>query len=177
MVRVIRAALPLLRQRGGGHILGVSSGLGIIAMLLIGFYCATKWAVEALHESLAQEIKAFGIKVTLIEPDAYATEFGKSAKIADGLEAMRTSGSRFSRILSTRNAAILSDTGCHSQDRGRDNRLAGQHRARDSGARPLAAWRGGILLGGFNLIALKLVRRSLLRPGATVEEVRVKKTI
>jgi NAD(P)-dependent dehydrogenase (short-subunit alcohol dehydrogenase family) len=56
-------------------------------MPLIGFYRATKWAVEALHESLAQVVKAFGIKVTLIEPGAYATEFGKSAKIADGLEA------------------------------------------------------------------------------------------
>ena len=86
MVRVIRAALPLLRKQGGGHILGVSSGLGITALPLIGFYCATKWAVEALHESLAQEVKAFGIKVTLVEPGAYATEFGKSAPIADALE-------------------------------------------------------------------------------------------
>lgn len=85
MVRVIRAALPLLRKQGGGHILGVSSGLGITALPLIGFYCATKWAVEALHESLAQEVKAFGIKVTLVEPGAYATEFGKSAPIADSL--------------------------------------------------------------------------------------------
>lgn len=86
MVRVIRAALPLLRKQRGGHILGVSSGLGITALPLIGFYCATKWAVEALHESLAQEVKAFGIKVTLVEPGAYATEFGKSAPIADALE-------------------------------------------------------------------------------------------
>ena len=86
MVRVLRAALPLLRKQGSGHILGVSSGLGITAMPLIGFYCATKWAVEALHESLAQEMKAFGIKVTIIEPGAYATDFGKSAQIADALE-------------------------------------------------------------------------------------------
>lgn len=86
MVRVLRAALPLLRKQGSGHILGVSSGLGITAMPLIGFYCATKWAVEALHESLAQEVKAFGIKVTLVEPGAYATDFGKSAEIADALE-------------------------------------------------------------------------------------------
>jgi NAD(P)-dependent dehydrogenase (short-subunit alcohol dehydrogenase family) len=85
MVRVLRAALPLMRQQGGGHILGVSSGLGISALPLIGFYCATKWAVEAMHESLAQEVKAFGINVTLVEPGAYATEFGKSAKIADVL--------------------------------------------------------------------------------------------
>ena len=83
MVRVLRAALPLLRQQGSGHILGVSSGLGITSLPLIGFYSATKWAVEALHEALAQEVKAFGIKVTLVEPAAYATDFGKSAKIAD----------------------------------------------------------------------------------------------
>ena len=86
MVRVLRAALPLLRRQGSGHILGVSSGLGITALPLIGFYCATKWAVEALHESLAQEVKAFGIKVTLVEPGAYATDFGKSAEIADALQ-------------------------------------------------------------------------------------------
>ncbi len=87
MVRVLRAALPLLRQQGSGHILGISSGLGIVPMPLIGFYSATKAAVEALHESMAQEIKEFGIKVTLIEPGAYATEFGKSATRADGMEA------------------------------------------------------------------------------------------
>ena len=86
MVRVLRATLPLLRKQGSGHILGVSSGLGITALPLIGFYCATKWAVEALHESLAQEVKAFGIRVTLVEPGAYATDFGKSAQIADALE-------------------------------------------------------------------------------------------
>jgi NAD(P)-dependent dehydrogenase (short-subunit alcohol dehydrogenase family) len=86
MVRVLRAALPLLRRQGSGHILGVSSGLGITSMPLIGFYCATKWAVEALHESLAQEVKAFGIKVTLVEQGAYGTDFGKSAKINDALK-------------------------------------------------------------------------------------------
>jgi NAD(P)-dependent dehydrogenase (short-subunit alcohol dehydrogenase family) len=85
MVRVLRSALPLLRKQGYGHILGVSSGLGITALPLIGFYCATKWAVEALHESLAQEVRPFGIKVTLVEPGIYATEFGKSAEIADAL--------------------------------------------------------------------------------------------
>ncbi len=86
MVRVLRAALPLLRQQGSGHILGVSSGLGIGSLPLIGFYAATKWAVEALHESLAQEVKPFGLSVTIVEPGAYATDFGKSAKIADVLE-------------------------------------------------------------------------------------------
>jgi hypothetical protein len=86
MVRVLRAALPLLRKQGSGHILGVSSGLGITALPLIGFYCAKKWAVEALHESLAQEVRAFGLKVTLVEPGAYLADFGKSSQIADVLE-------------------------------------------------------------------------------------------
>jgi len=88
-LRVIQAALPLLRQQGSGHILGVSSGLGILTMPLIGFYCATKWAFEALHESLAVEVKGFGIKVTLLEPGAYATGFGSPAsrKVSLGIDA------------------------------------------------------------------------------------------
>ena len=85
MVRVLRAALPLMRAQGSGHIFGVSSSLGIVPMPLIGFYAATKAAVEALHEAMAQEVKEFGIKVTLIEPGAYGTGFGKSAKKADAL--------------------------------------------------------------------------------------------
>ncbi|CAI6079833.1 3-oxoacyl-[acyl-carrier-protein] reductase FabG [Paenibacillus sp. JJ-100] len=87
-LRVIQAALPLLRQQGSGHILGVSSAMGIIAAPLIGFYCASKWAVEALHDSLAQEVNEFGIKVTLLEPGAFATDFGSplSMKASQQLE-------------------------------------------------------------------------------------------
>ncbi|WP_425144910.1 SDR family NAD(P)-dependent oxidoreductase [Deinococcus sp.] len=87
-LRVIQAALPLLRQQGHGHIVGVSSTLGHVAMPLIGFYCASKWAFEALHEGLAQEVRSFGIRVTLIEPGAYATSFSspESVKIAPGLD-------------------------------------------------------------------------------------------
>jgi len=73
---VIKAALPLLRQQGSGHIVGVSSNLGHMAYPVIGYYCSSKWAFEAIHESLAAEVKSFGIKVTLVEPGAYATEFG-----------------------------------------------------------------------------------------------------
>ncbi len=73
---VIQAALPLLRQQGGGHIIGISSTLGQITMPLIGYYCSSKWAFEAIHESLAMEVKPFGIQVTIVEPGAYATEFG-----------------------------------------------------------------------------------------------------
>jgi NAD(P)-dependent dehydrogenase (short-subunit alcohol dehydrogenase family) len=85
---VIQAALPLLRKQGGGHILGISSGLGHVTMPVIGYYCSSKWAFEAIHESLAAEVKPFGIKVTIIEPGAYATEFGspESLKFAAGLD-------------------------------------------------------------------------------------------
>ena len=85
---VIQAALPLLREQGGGHILGTSSNIGHIALPIIGYYCSSKWAFEAIHESLAAEVKAFGIKVTIIEPGAYATEFGskESLKFAPGMD-------------------------------------------------------------------------------------------
>lgn len=85
---VIQAALPLLRKQGGGHILGTSSNLGHVTLPVIGYYCSTKWAFEAIHESLATEVKDFGIKVTIIEPGAYATEFGSqdSLKFAAGME-------------------------------------------------------------------------------------------
>ncbi|WP_316828888.1 SDR family NAD(P)-dependent oxidoreductase [Pedobacter miscanthi] len=87
-IAVIQAALPLLRKQGYGHILGTSSNLGHVVLPVIGYYASSKWAFEAIHESLAAEVKAFGIKVTIIEPGAYATEFGsqESLKFADGLD-------------------------------------------------------------------------------------------
>jgi len=103
MLRVIQAALPLLRKQGRGHIIGVSSGLGIGTMPLIGFYCTTKWAVEALHESLAQEVKPFGINVTILEPGAYATDFGSPAsrKVSTGMDAYADLRQRMFAHLST----------------------------------------------------------------------------
>lgn len=88
-VAVLQAALPLLRAQGHGHVLGVSSTLGHVAPPVIGYYASSKWAFEAIHESLAAEVAPFGIKVTIIEPGAYATEFGspESLRFAAGLEA------------------------------------------------------------------------------------------
>jgi NADP-dependent 3-hydroxy acid dehydrogenase YdfG len=87
-LHVIKAALPLLRQQGYGHILGTSSNLGHVTLPVIGYYCSSKWAFEAIHESLAEEVKQFNIKVTIIEPGAYATEFGSqdSLKFAAGMD-------------------------------------------------------------------------------------------
>lgn len=85
---VIQAALPILREQGYGHIMGTSSNLGHVTLPVIGYYASSKWAFEAIHESLALEVKAFGIKVTIIEPGAYATEFGsqESLKFAPGMD-------------------------------------------------------------------------------------------
>ena len=129
-LRVIQAALPLLRQQGSGHILGVSSSLGIVAFPLIGFYCATKWAFESLHESLAQEVKAFGIKVTLLEPGAYATEFGSPAslKIAPGMDAYAELRQQiFGRLSNAETRRPASDSGSRPQDRGRGGPAAAIH--------------------------------------------------
>lgn len=73
---VIQAVLPVLRQQGSGHILSVSSIGGIVAFPSLGIYHASKWALEAINETLAQEVAGFGIKVTLIEPSGYATDWG-----------------------------------------------------------------------------------------------------
>lgn len=101
-VAVIQAALPLLRKQGGGHILGTSSNLGHVVLPVIGYYCSSKWAFEAIHESLAAEVKAFGIKVTIIEPGAYATEFGslESLKFAAGLDIYQDFKTQFFNSLS-----------------------------------------------------------------------------
>jgi NAD(P)-dependent dehydrogenase (short-subunit alcohol dehydrogenase family) len=76
---VTQAALPFLRQQGSGHILQVSSIGGISAFPGIGMYHASKWGLEGLSQALAQEVAGFGIKVTLIEPGGYSTDWGGSS--------------------------------------------------------------------------------------------------
>jgi NAD(P)-dependent dehydrogenase (short-subunit alcohol dehydrogenase family) len=77
-IQVIRAALPRLRKQGGGRILQVSSEGGQIAYPNFSLYHATKWGIEGFVEAVAQEVEAFNIQLTLIEPGATATDFGKS---------------------------------------------------------------------------------------------------
>ncbi|HEX8976986.1 MAG TPA: SDR family oxidoreductase [Solirubrobacteraceae bacterium] len=85
---VTQAALPFLRQQGSGHFLQVSSIGGISAFPGIGMYHASKWGLEGISQSLAAEVKDFGIKVTLIEPGGFSTDWGgASAKHAGRLEA------------------------------------------------------------------------------------------
>ena len=76
---VTQAALPYLREQGSGHLLQVSSIGGISAFPNIGIYNASKWALEGFSQSLAAEVADFGIKVTLIEPGAFGTDWGGSS--------------------------------------------------------------------------------------------------
>ena len=73
---VTQAALPIMRAQGSGHIIQVSSIGGVNAFPTIGLYHASKWGLEGFSQALAGEVAAFGIKVTLVEPGGYATEWG-----------------------------------------------------------------------------------------------------
>lgn len=80
-LNVIRGALPQMRAQGSAHIFNVSSLGAYNVGPLSGIYCATKHAVKAISETLAQEVKAFGIHVTDVKPGFMKTEFfGSSHK-------------------------------------------------------------------------------------------------
>lgn len=74
-VWVTQAALPVFRQQGHGRLLQVTSEGGVRAFPGIGAYHASKWALEGLSESLWQEVEPFGIRITLVEPGPYATNW------------------------------------------------------------------------------------------------------
>jgi len=72
-LRCIQAVLPGMRHQGRGCIVNVTSVAGRIAIAPQGPYCSSKWALEALSECLAQEVKSFGIRVAIVEPGIIAT--------------------------------------------------------------------------------------------------------
>lgn len=85
---VTQAALPILRAQGSGHIIQVSSIGGISAFPTVGAYHASKWALEGLSQSLAQEVAGFGIHVTLVEPGGFSTDWsGPSAARSEEIAA------------------------------------------------------------------------------------------
>ncbi|HVK28809.1 MAG TPA: SDR family NAD(P)-dependent oxidoreductase [Nocardioides sp.] len=79
VLHVTQAVLPVLRAQGSGHIIQISSAMGVATFGGVGGYSASKFALEGMSEALAQEVAAFGIKVTLIEPGAFATDFSSSS--------------------------------------------------------------------------------------------------
>ncbi|MEO1135115.1 MAG: SDR family oxidoreductase [Pseudomonadota bacterium] len=87
-LRMARAVLPKMRAKGEGLIFNVSSQLGRIIIPNIGMYCATKFGVEAMFESMAYEIAPFGVEVTIIQPGGYPTKIWEnSAQYMDPLMA------------------------------------------------------------------------------------------
>jgi NAD(P)-dependent dehydrogenase (short-subunit alcohol dehydrogenase family) len=78
---VTQAALPIMRAQGSGHIIQVSSIGGVNAFPTIGLYHASKWGLEGFSQALAAEVAGFGIKVTIVEPAGYATDWGGASAI------------------------------------------------------------------------------------------------
>ena len=85
---ITQATLPFLREQHHGHIVQVSSVAGVFSLPDTGIYTASKWALEGLTQSLAMEVAAFGIHVTLVEPAGYDTDWaGSSSARSDKLAA------------------------------------------------------------------------------------------
>jgi len=84
VLRMIQAVLPDMRRLGAGLIVNIGSILGLIPAPFMGVYASTKHAVEGLSESLDHEVRAFGIRVVLIEPHYVRTNLDASAAQADG---------------------------------------------------------------------------------------------
>ncbi|PQA54565.1 SDR family NAD(P)-dependent oxidoreductase [Siphonobacter curvatus] len=78
---VTQAALPIFRAQNSGHIIQLSSVLGVWSLPTLGIYNATKFAVEGFSEALASEVQPFGIHVTLVEPNGYTTDFGGASAV------------------------------------------------------------------------------------------------
>ena len=99
--RLIRALLPHMRARKSGHILNVSSMAGFVGGPGFTFYSATKFALEGLSEALAKEVAPFGIKVTLIEPGPFRTNFRgeTSMRSAAPMQAYADTVGRFRKML------------------------------------------------------------------------------
>jgi NAD(P)-dependent dehydrogenase (short-subunit alcohol dehydrogenase family) len=82
-LRVTRAAIPELRSHGG-VIVNISSMAGMVGMAGAGAYCASKFALEGLSEALGQELAPFGVKVLIVEPGGFRTDFsGRSIRTAE----------------------------------------------------------------------------------------------
>jgi NAD(P)-dependent dehydrogenase (short-subunit alcohol dehydrogenase family) len=92
---VTKAALPIMREQGSGHIIQVSSIGGVTAFPEVGLYHASKWGLEGFSQSLSQEVAGFGVKVTLVEPQGFDTDWsgpsGIRAEQMPEYDAMRES--------------------------------------------------------------------------------------
>jgi NAD(P)-dependent dehydrogenase (short-subunit alcohol dehydrogenase family) len=101
LAAMTRRVLPGMRSRGRGHIVNISSIGGLVGNPASGYYCATKFAVEGLSQALAKEVAPLGIRVTLIEPGPFRTDFqGRSmTTVAKPIDAYaQTAGARRAQL-------------------------------------------------------------------------------
>ena len=82
LLTVTRAVLPHMRQQRSGHIINFSSVGGYRGSAGFGIYCSTKFAVEGLSEALAAELQPLGVKVTVVEPGYFRTDFLDARSLA-----------------------------------------------------------------------------------------------
>ncbi|WP_017539653.1 SDR family NAD(P)-dependent oxidoreductase [Nocardiopsis halophila] len=78
---VTQAALPILRAQGAGHLVQLSSIAGVASWPMLGLYHASKWAIEGMSDALAQEVERFGVRVTLLEPGPYRTDWRHGSSV------------------------------------------------------------------------------------------------
>ena len=80
LVKMTRAVLPIMRRQHRGAIVDFSSMSGLNPFLAVAYYTGAKYAVEGMNQTLAREVKPAGIKVMLVEPSAFRTNFAQTAK-------------------------------------------------------------------------------------------------
>lgn len=80
---LVRATLPVMREKRSGHIINFSSIGGLAAFAASGYYAATKFALEGMSEALAQEVGPLGIRVTIVEPGPFRTGMAVRAEHSD----------------------------------------------------------------------------------------------
>ena len=106
LLNLTRAVLQGMRQRRSGHIVNISSVGGFFGQASTGYYNATKFAVEGLSEALAKEVEPLGIKVLIVEPGPFRTDFaGRSLRLT------RNAIEDYAKTAGTRRQAMLSRNG------------------------------------------------------------------
>ncbi|RED37421.1 oxidoreductase [Paenibacillus sp. VMFN-D1] len=111
LLAVTRSILPIMRKQRSGHIINMSSIAGIAAGTGSGLYAASKFAVEGLSEALSSEAAALGIKVTIVEPGQFRTNFlGDSLRVAEQhLEDYRSTAGAMKETLLNQNGLQQGD--------------------------------------------------------------------
>lgn len=143
-VRCIQAVLPAMRERGSGCIINVSSVAGRIALAPLGPYCASKFALEAMSEALAQEVKHFNIRVAIVEPGivdtAMAREIG-TAQARSIYPHQRRNAALFAAVLTQPVPSSLVADAILDIARGNSSQL---RYSVGPDAEPFLAWRRGM---------------------------------